>query len=167
VVATIMSNLALDHKIAELGGKVIRANVGDRYVVGEMRKHGYRFGGEQSGHLVYLDHSTTGDGMLAALKLLTVLRRENQPMSTLKKLLVPYPQALINVAVKKKAPLESLPAVQKQMRDVERELGQDGRLMVRFSGTEPKVRVLVEGPKQKMVDTLAKQVAQALKAALG
>jgi phosphoglucosamine mutase len=167
VVATIMSNLALDHKIAELGGKVVRANVGDRYVVSQMRQHGYRFGGEQSGHLVYLDHSTTGDGMLAALKLLTVLRREGRPMSELKKLLVPYPQALINVEVKRKEPLESLPAVQKEMRAVERELGQDGRLMVRFSGTEPKVRVLVEGPNAKTVNALAKRVAQALKAALG
>lgn len=105
--------------------------------------------------------------MLAALKLLSVLRREGQPMSELKKLLVPYPQSLINVVVKRKEPLENLPAVQKEMRAVEADLGQDGRLMVRFSGTEAKVRVLVEGPKQKMVDSLAKRVAQSLKAALG
>ena len=166
VVATVMSNLALDRKIESLGGKVIRTKVGDRYVVEEMRKHGYTFGGEQSGHLVYLNHSTTGDGMLAALKLLAKVKRDNAPLSEIRKILVPYPQVLVNVDVKSKRPLEELPTVTKLIADVERELGQDGRVMVRFSGTESKARVLLEGPNKAFIQARADQIAQALRSAL-
>ncbi|HET6346994.1 MAG TPA: phosphoglucosamine mutase [Myxococcota bacterium] len=167
VVATVMSNLALDRKMEELGAKVVRTQVGDRYVVEEMRKHGYCFGGEQSGHMVYLDHSTTGDGMLAALKLLSVLKREDAHLSQVRKLLVPFPQTLININVKEKRPLEELPTVQKEIARVEKELGKDGRVMVRFSGTEAKVRVLVEGPTAQAVKKMADGVANALRQALG
>jgi phosphoglucosamine mutase len=167
VVATVMSNLALDRKMEELGAKVVRTQVGDRYVVEQMRKNGYCFGGEQSGHMVYLDHSTTGDGMLAALKLLSVLKRQQAPLSLVRKLLVPFPQTLININVKTKRPLDELPTVQKQIAQVERELGKDGRVMVRFSGTEAKVRVLVEGPSDKTVKKMAESVADALRQALG
>ena len=162
VVSTVMSNLALDRKIESLGGKVVRTRVGDRYVVEEMRKHGYTFGGEQSGHLVYLNHSTTGDGMLAALKLLAKVKREGAALSEIRKVLVPYPQVLVNVDVKTKRPLEELPTVNKLIADVERELGQDGRVMVRFSGTESKARVLLEGPNKALIQARADQIAQAL-----
>lgn len=167
VVSTVMSNLALDRKIESLGGKVVRTKVGDRYVVEEMRKHGYTFGGEQSGHLVYLNHSTTGDGMLAALKLLSKVKREGAPLSEIRKILVPYPQVLVNVDVKSKRPVEELPTVTKLIADVERELGQDGRVMVRFSGTESKARVLLEGPNKALIQARADQIAQALRTALG
>ena len=166
VVATVMSNLALDRQIEKWGGKVIRTQVGDRYVVEQMRKHGYCFGGEQSGHLVYLDHSTTGDGMLAGLKLLALIKREKTALSELRALFTPYPQSLVNVQVKHKQPLEDLPTVQKAIKNVERSLGKNGRVMVRFSGTEPKARVLVEGPVAKQVKAWAEDIAQALRRAL-
>ncbi|MBN1960768.1 MAG: phosphoglucosamine mutase [Deltaproteobacteria bacterium] len=167
LVTTVMSNLALDKKIKKLGGHVIRTKVGDRYVVEKMRANGYNFGGEQSGHLIYLDHATTGDGMVAALKLLAVLRSQNAQMSELRKMIVPFPQALINVTVKEKRPIEELDNVQKLIRNIERTLGNDGRVMVRFSGTEPKVRVLVEGPELAQVETWAKNIADQLAKDLG
>jgi phosphoglucosamine mutase len=167
VVATVMSNLALDKKITELGGRVIRTQVGDRYVVEEMRAHGHNFGGEQSGHLVYLDHATTGDGMVAALKLMAVLRRQNIQMSELRQMIIPFPQALVNVVVKERRPVEELDNVQKAIREVERCLGADGRVMVRFSGTESKVRVLVEGPDKTQVSAWAKSIAGQISRALG
>jgi len=166
VVATVMSTLALDKKMRELGGKVVRTQVGDRYVVEEMRAHGYCFGGEQSGHLIYLDHATTGDGMLAALKLLAVMRRAGVPLSELRRMLVPYPQALVNVHVKHKRPLAEVPEAQKVIHEVERALGEDGRVMVRFSGTEPKARVLVEGPDKARVSAWAKRIAETIERAL-
>ncbi len=167
LVATVMSNLALDKKMRALGGRVVRTQVGDRYVVEEMRAHGYTFGGEQSGHLVYLDHATTGDGMVAALKLLAVMRRQGAKLSDLRSTLTPYPQALVNVKVSEKRPIEELPDVQKIVEKVERSLGNDGRVMVRFSGTEPKARVLVEGPDKAQVGAWAKSIADAIGRALG
>jgi phosphoglucosamine mutase len=166
LVTTVMSNLALDRKIEALGGKVVRTDVGDRYVVERMRAHGYNFGGEQSGHLIYLDHSTTGDGMLAALQLLAMLKRAAEPLSLLRGVFEPFPQALISVPVGRKRPLEELPALQKRIAQVEKALGDAGRVMVRFSGTEPKARVLVEGPERQAVDAYAHDIAQALQAAL-
>lgn len=167
VVATVMSNLALDRKVEEWGGKVVRTAVGDRYVVDCMRQKGYVFGGEQSGHMVYLDHSTTGDGMLAALKLLGVMRREKASISDLRKLLPLYPQSLVNVKVREKKPLEQLPAVQKRIAQIEKRLGRDGRVVVRFSGTEAKARVLVEGPVAKDVSSWANEIANEIVSAIG
>ncbi|MEZ0313060.1 MAG: phosphoglucosamine mutase [Myxococcota bacterium] len=167
VVATVMSNLALDRKVEEWGGKVVRTAVGDRYVVDSMRKHGYVFGGEQSGHMVYLGHSTTGDGMLAALKLLAVMRREKQTISSLRELLPLYPQSLVNVKVREKKPLADLPSVQKRIGEVEKRLGRDGRVVVRFSGTEAKARVLVEGPVAKDVAKWANEIANEIVSAIG
>jgi phosphoglucosamine mutase len=166
LVATVMSNLALDKKVKELGGRVVRTAVGDRYVVEEMRAHGYRFGGEQSGHLIYLDHATTGDGMIAALKLMAVLRRQGARMSALRKMLVPFPQALVSVAVKQKKPVDELPAVRKLIDKIERALGADGRVMVRFSGTESKARVLVEGPDARAVRSWATAISREISQAL-
>ena len=167
VVATTMSNLALDHVVGKMGGRVVRTDVGDRYVVGEMRGHGYTFGGEQSGHLIYLDHSTTGDGMLAALKLLGTMRREKVALSTLTEVFRPYPQALLSLPVKSKRPLAELDEVQKAIAAAQKALGKDGRVLVRFSGTEAKARVLVEGPEQRAVDGMAQSIADALRRTLG
>lgn len=160
VVATVMSNLALEHAIKGLGGNVVRTNVGDRYVVAEMLKRGYCFGGEQSGHLVYLDHATTGDGMLAALKLLTMMVKEERPLSELRSVLEPFPQALVNVRVGQKKPIEQLDTVSAMIGKVEKALGGDGRVLVRYSGTEAKARVLVEGPDSAKVSLYANEIAE-------
>ncbi|WP_277957621.1 phosphoglucosamine mutase [Anaeromyxobacter oryzisoli] len=167
VVATVMSNLGLERSLAEVGGKVVRTAVGDRYVVEEMRRSGYNFGGEQSGHLIFLDHVTTGDGVAAALKVLAVMQREGQPLSALARCFVPVPQTLVNVEVREKRPLAELPAVESAIADAERALGPEGRVLVRFSGTENKVRVLVEGPDAKRSRALADGIAEELKRAIG
>ena len=167
VVATVMSNMGLDQCIAKAGGRVVRTRVGDRYVVDEMRKNGYAFGGEQSGHLIFLEHATTGDGTVAALALLSVMVQSGKPISELAKVMEVYPQAQLNLAVREKPELGSLPAVMRAIRDVEKKLGSEGRVLVRYSGTEAKVRVLVEGPQKKLIDGYADDIAAELKKAIG
>ena len=167
VVATVMSNLGLDQCIGKAGGRVVRTRVGDRYVVEEMRKNGYSFGGEQSGHLIFLEHATTGDGTVAALALLSVMVQSGKPMSELARMMDVYPQAQLNLAVREKPELGSLPAVMRAVRDVEKKLGKEGRVLVRYSGTEPKVRVLVEGPEKKLIEGYAGGIAAELKKAIG
>jgi phosphoglucosamine mutase len=166
VVATVMSNVGLEHALREVGGHVVRTQVGDRYVVEEMRRSGYNFGGEQSGHLILLDHATTGDGVCAALNLLAVMIREAKPLSELARCFAPVPQAQLNVAVREKRPLEELPGVQRAIAAVERSLGGDGRVLVRYSGTENKARVLVEGPDAQAIAAHAKAIADELSSAL-
>jgi phosphoglucosamine mutase len=167
VVATVMSNLGLERALAGAGGRVVRTSVGDRYVVEEMRRTGYNFGGEQSGHLIFLDHVTTGDGVAAALSVLAVMQREGQALSALAKCFEPFPQALVNVVVREKRPIAELPGVAKSIAAAEKALGDEGRVLVRFSGTENKVRVLVEGPDAKRIRALAEGIAGELKAAIG
>ena len=167
LVTTVMSNLALDKAVEGYGGKVVRTQVGDRYVVEEMRKHDYRFGGEQSGHLVYLDHASTGDGMVGALKILTMLKRQGCTVEDLSQTFEPYPQSLVNVQVNQKPPIEEIDSVQAVIRRVEQGLGTDGRVMVRYSGTESKARVLVEGPDSAQVEAWAREIADSMQAALG
>ena len=167
VVSTVMSNLGLDQAIHKAGGRVVRTRVGDRYVVEELRRNGYRFGGEQSGHLIFLDNATTGDGTVAALALLAVMVESEKPISELAKCMTVFPQAQLGLAVATKPELGSLPAVMHAIRDVEKRLGATGRVLVRYSGTEPKVRVLVEGPDQKVIDGYAAQIAGELKKAIG
>jgi phosphoglucosamine mutase len=167
VVATVMSNLGLERSLAEVRGKVVRTAVGDRYVVEQMRRAGYNFGGEQSGHLIFLDHVTTGDGVAAALNVLAVMQREGRPLSALARCFEPVPQALVNVAVRERRPLAELPVVGRAIAGVERALGADGRVLVRFSGTENKVRVLVEGPDAKRIRAHAELIADELRKAIG
>ena len=167
VVATVMSNMGLDLAMGEVGARVVRTKVGDRYVVEEMRKNGYNFGGEQSGHLIFLDHCTTGDGVVAALSILAVMAEAGKPLSELARVFVPVPQTLLNVPVRQKRELDDLPTVLKTIKGVEMKLGRDGRVLVRFSGTEPKARVLVEGPDSRANDAFAKEIGQALSRALG
>jgi len=166
LVATVMSNMGLDLAMSEVGARVVRTAVGDRYVVERMRRQGYNFGGEQSGHLIFLDHSTTGDGMVAALSLLAVILETGKPLSELARCFSPVPQTLVNVKVKEKRDLEELPTVLKTIRGVELKLGRDGRVLVRFSGTEPKARVLVEGPDARQNETYAQEISEALIRAL-
>src|SRR5438067_5593743 len=167
VVATVMSNLGLDQAIEKAGGKVVRTRVGDRYVVEEMRKNGYAFGGEQSGHLIFLQHATTGDGTVAALALLAVMVQSGKPISELARVMDVYPQAQLNLAVREKPELGSLPSVMRAVREAEKKLGKEGRVLVRYSGTEPKVRVLVEGPYKKRIEGFASDIARALRKAVG
>jgi phosphoglucosamine mutase len=167
VVATVMSNLGLEQALAGAGGRVVRTGVGDRYVVEEMRRHGYNFGGEQSGHLIFLDHVTTGDGVAAALNVLAVMKREGRSLSDLARCFVSYPQALVNVVVKEKRPLAELPAVGRAIAAAEKALGAKGRVLVRFSGTENKARVLVEGPDAARIRAMAEAIAGSLRDALG
>ena len=165
LVTTVMSNVGLERAVAKLGVKTVRTKVGDRYVVEAMREGGYNFGGEQSGHLVFLDHATTGDGTLAALQLLAVMVRSEKPVSELASVFEAVPQTLLNVEVKKKKALDELPEVQKVIRAVEGKLD-GGRVLVRFSGTEAKARVLIEGPDAKRNLRYAHEIGDALKRAL-
>jgi phosphoglucosamine mutase len=162
VVATVMSNLGLERAVRGIGGRVVRTQVGDRYVVEEMRKHGYNFGGEQSGHLVFLDHATTGDGIVAALRVLAVMVKEGRPLSELAKVMERTPQVLLNLAVDRKIPLDELPDVQRIIADVERQLGDDGRVLVRYSGTESKARVMIEGMDESRIQGWADEIAGVL-----
>ncbi len=162
LVTTVMSNLGLERAMRDIGGRVVRTQVGDRYVVEEMRKEGYNFGGEQSGHLVFLDHATTGDGIVAALRVLAVMVREQKPLSELAKVMERTPQVLVNLSVDRKIPLDQLPDVQKLIANVERELGDDGRVLVRYSGTESKARVMIEGLDQARIQDWADEIAGAL-----
>jgi phosphoglucosamine mutase len=165
VVATVMSNLGLERALVAKGGKLLRTAVGDRYVVEAMREHGYLLGGEQSGHLVFLDQSTTGDGILASLRVLAVMSDEGRPLSELARTMTRYPQILINFEVAEKRPLEELPAVQKAIAAAEGALGADGRVLVRYSGTERKARVMIEGLDERTIRTHAEQIAETLKRA--
>jgi phosphoglucosamine mutase len=162
LVATVMSNIGLERAIREAGGRLVRTQVGDRYVVEEMRRHGYNLGGEQSGHLVFLDHATTGDGIVAALRVLAIMVREGRPLSELAKVMTRMPQVLINAPVERKVPLDQLPEVQRMIGEIERELGDDGRVLVRYSGTESKVRVMIEGSDETRIKGWADDVAGAL-----
>jgi phosphoglucosamine mutase len=165
LVATVMSNLGLERALRAGGGRVVRTQVGDRYVVEEMRKSGYNFGGEQSGHLVFLDHATTGDGIVAALRVLAVMVKEGRPLSELAKCMERTPQVLVNLAVDKKIPLDELPDVQKLISDVEKQLGDDGRVLVRYSGTESKARVMIEGMNESQIKGWADEIAGVLQKA--
>lgn len=161
LVTTVMSNMGLDRALAREGGKLVRTSVGDRYVVEEMRRSGYSFGGEQSGHLVFSDHATTGDGLVAALQVLSILLREAQPLSQLSGVLERVPQVLENVALPMRRPLKDMPELTRRMAQVEKKLGKNGRLLVRWSGTEPKLRLMLEGPEPKLLKTLVDELAQA------
>jgi phosphoglucosamine mutase len=167
LVATVMSNLGLNQAIEGAGGRVVRTRVGDRYVVEELRRNGYSFGGEQSGHLIFLEHATTGDGTVAALALLRVMVQSGRRMSELASCMEVFPQSQLNLPVREKPELGSLSGVMRAIRDAEKKLGKEGRVLVRYSGTEPKVRVLVEGQDQKTIDAFAAQIGSELKKAIG
>jgi phosphoglucosamine mutase len=167
LVATVMSNLGLERSLAQLGGRIERVQVGDRYVVEAMRANGYNFGGEQSGHLVFLDHMTTGDGVLGALQVLAVMLESGKPLSELRRVMTRYPQVLVNLKVQQKKPLGELATVNAVIAKVEQLLGADGRVLVRYSGTEAKARVMVEGPDEAVIQAYAEEIAHALGQACG
>jgi phosphoglucosamine mutase len=167
VVGTVMSNLGLEVALKKMGGGLVRTPVGDRYVVEEMLRGGYNLGGEQSGHIVFLDVNTTGDGLVTFLSLLAIMIQRQRPLSELKRLVQHYPQVLINVKVRERHDLATVEPVAQTMQRVMQALGDKGRLLVRYSGTEPLVRVMVEGEDQSIVRRYGEEVAEAVRRHLG
>ena len=167
LVGTVMSNLGLEVALRQMGARLVRTAVGDRYVVEEMVRGGYNLGGEQSGHVVFLDVNTTGDGLVTLLTLLGIMLQRQRPLSELKKVIQRYPQILINVKVRERRDLAAIGPVAHAMEQVKAILGERGRLLVRYSGTEPLVRVMVEGEDEKMVKTCAEEVASSVRKHLG
>ena len=163
LISTIMSNMAMEELIKSWGGTFVRTRVGDRFVVEEMIRTGALLGGEPSGHIVFSEHNTTGDGLITALQLLQIMKRTEKPLSELTKILQKYPQILINVEIEKKIPFKRLPEVQNEIEKVEKELGNKGRLSVRYSGTQKLARVMVEGKEEKQISTLAENIADKIR----
>ena len=163
VVATVMSNLGLDLALQGMGLKVVQTAVGDRYVVEEMLRGGYNLGGEQSGHLIFLDHNTTGDGCLTCLQLLAIMVEKGRRLGELKKVMTRLPQVLLNVGVKEKKDISRLPRVRDKIAAVEKELGKRGRILVRYSGTEPLARVMLEGEDEEKIRQMAHEIAEEIR----
>jgi phosphoglucosamine mutase len=167
LVATVMSNFGLDAVLSGQGGKVLRTNVGDRYVMDALIQHQLNFGGEQSGHIIFKDFVTTGDGLVSALQFLDIMKRTGKPLSELRKLLNKFPQILRNVVVREKLPFEQFSSLMKQVAEAQSRLAGIGRVLLRYSGTEPKARLLLEGPDAGELEELAKGIVQELEKNLG
>src|ERR1700722_5434598 len=162
VVSTVMSNLGLEQALTRQNAKLVRTQVGDRYVVEAMRIGGYNLGGEQSGHLVFLDHASTGDGMLAALQVMALMLRTGRPLSELaERAMQRVPQVLENVTLSARQPLEGMRRLTELTRQIGKGLGADGRVLVRWSGTEPKLRIMLEGPREDRIRAWAMELAEA------
>jgi phosphoglucosamine mutase len=167
VVSTIMSNLGLRIACKRYGFENHSSKVGDRYVLEDMQRLGAVIGGEESGHMIFLEHHTTGDGILTAMQLLAAMLKSGKPLSELARLMDVFPQKLINVDVKSKPPVESVPAIVEAVKEVEAALGEEGRVLVRYSGTQNMCRVMVEGPTKEATEQYAAQLADVVKAAIG
>lgn len=167
VVATVMSNMGLDIALRHAGGQVVKTAVGDRYVVEEMLRGGYNLGGEQSGHMIFLDHNTTGDGTLTALQVLAIMQRSGQTLSELAQVMIALPQVLLNVRVERRADLAEFPEITRIIQEVEAKLGEDGRLLIRYSGTEPLLRIMLEGPDKVEITGMAHAIADCVTQHLG
>jgi phosphoglucosamine mutase len=168
LVSTVMSNAGLEAAIKSAGGKMLRTPVGDKNVIDEMLRGGFNFGGEQSGHLIFRDHGTTGDGLVAALQILRILKTRQAPLSQLAKCWTRFPQLVTNVKVREKKPFEQLDGVNRLVADAEKELSaQGGRLLLRYSGTEPKVRLLVEGRDAAALKTWSDKICGAIEKQIG
>ena len=162
VVSTVMSNLGLERALEGVGGKLVRTAVGDRYVVEEMRRSGCTFGGEQSGHLIFLDHASTGDGIVAALQVLVIMLRKGRPLSELAPgCMQRVPQLLKSIRLPLRKPIDEMPQLSRAIEGVEKQLGRDGRVLVRWSGTEPKLRVMVEGPDESRIAAYVNEMIDA------
>jgi phosphoglucosamine mutase len=168
LVSTVMSNAGLEDAIKSAGGKIIRTAVGDKNVIDEMLKHGFNFGGEQSGHLIFRDFGTTGDGLVAALQILRIMKAKGQPLSKLAKCWTRFPQLVTNVKVREKKPFEQLDGVTKLVAEAEKELkSAGGRVLLRYSGTEPKARLLFEGRDTKVLESWSKKICGAIQKQIG
>jgi phosphoglucosamine mutase len=167
VVATVMSNLGLERALDAHGIRLLRTAVGDKYVMEEIRDNGYALGGEQSGHVIVAQHLFTGDGIVTALSVLHVMAETGRSLRDLASALVTYPQVLVNVRVGRRVPVAEVPAIAAAIDSVERRLGNEGRLLVRYSGTEPLLRIMLEGRDQRDIDAWAHEIAATAKTALG
>ena len=162
VVSTVMSNMGLGAALKGFGVSHVSTRVGDRHVMEEMRKQGSVLGGEDSGHIIFLDHHTTGDGLLSALELLQAVVIFNKPLSVLSGLMTVFPQTLLNVPVNTKPDIADVPGLAQVIKDTEGDLGEDGRVLVRYSGTEPLCRVMVEGKRQEEIEAHARRIADVI-----
>ncbi len=167
VVATVMSNMGLDLAIRRAGGQVVKTAVGDRYVVEEMRRKGYVFGGEQSGHMIFLEHNTTGDGIISALQILAIMQKSGKPLSELAAVMTALPQVLVNVRVRERRNVEELPEVRSLIAEAKSRLEENGRILIRYSGTEPLIRIMLEGQDQAEITAMAHEIARAIQVAIG
>ncbi len=168
LVSTVMSNSGLDATFTAAGGHVVRTGVGDRQVIDEMLRHGYNFGGEQSGHMIFRDHTTTGDGLVAALQVLRIMRARKLPLSKLAECWTRFPQIVTNIVVREKRPFEQMEEVSRLVAEAEAELkSQGGRVFLRYSGTEPKARLLVEGRDRAALQKWTQQISEAIRKQVG
>ena len=167
IITTLMSNMALERFIRDQGAEFIRTQVGDRYVVEEMRARNSNLGGEKSGHIIFLDHTTTGDGTLAALQVIGIMKAKEKSLSELATIIDLYPQVLLNVRVEEKKDLNKIPELSKQIKKNEDRLNGKGRINIRFSGTEPISRVMVEGEDESLINEIAQELAQTIEKELG
>jgi phosphoglucosamine mutase len=167
VVTTVMSNLGFFKAARELGLHTAQTAVGDRYVMEEMRRGGYNLGGEQSGHVIFLDYNTTGDGILTALQLTSTVLASGKPLSALKQMMQQYPQVLVNVRVADKSGFKHNETIAAAIREVETALGDNGRVLVRPSGTEALIRVMAEGADKAMIEAQVAQIADVIRQELG
>ncbi|MGM0440498.1 MAG: phosphoglucosamine mutase [Chlamydiota bacterium] len=167
VIGTVMSNFGFIKSMESLGIEVVQSRVGDRYVIQQMLEHDANFGGEQSGHIIFKDYNNTGDGLVAALQVLRIMIETDSKLSDLAAIVEKYPQALVNIPVNSKPPVDKVPKLRENIEGVEKELADQGRVLVRYSGTEDICRVMVEGPKQKQVVEMANSLAATIKEGIG
>ena len=167
VVGTVMSNFGLELAMKKAGIQLMRTQVGDRYLLERMLADGYNFGGEQSGHFIFLDHNTTGDGLISALQILSLMKRTGIPLSELAKAMTAVPQILLNVQVKHKPDLNQIPDIQQAIQTAEATLNGSGRVLVRYSGTESLLRIMVEGERQTTIREVADHIAAIVRARIG
>jgi phosphoglucosamine mutase len=167
VVTTVMANLGLDRSLAEAGVRLVKTPVGDRYVLDEMRRIGANVGGEQSGHLIFLDHALTGDGMISALQLLQTMHETGASLGSLAQCLTKFPQILVNVRVREQPQLEAIPRLGDRVRQMEAALNGLGRILIRYSGTEPLARVMIEGDNREMIEAMAHELAGIIQSEIG
>jgi phosphoglucosamine mutase len=160
MVGTVMSNFGLELSMAKAGIKLLRTPVGDRYLLERMLAEGYNFGGEQSGHFIFLDHNTTGDGLISALQMISLIKRTGKPLSELAQAMSAVPQVLLNITVKQKPKLETVPDIDRAIQESERRLNGSGRVVVRYSGTEPLLRIMVEGEQDAVIREVAEDLAR-------
>jgi phosphoglucosamine mutase len=167
LVSTVMSNLGLRDALGEAGIALEMTGVGDRLVLERMREKGYALGGENSGHIIFADYATTGDGIMSALKVLQVMKKQGAKLSELANCMKEYPQKLVSLAVSDKPPVESVPELLAAITSAEEDFGEQGRVLVRYSGTEKKIRILVECADQKRVDVHAAAIGAAVQGTIG
>jgi len=167
LVTTVMSNMGLEKSLKAFNGRVVKTAVGDRYVVDEMRRSGYNMGGEKSGHTIFLDYNTTGDGIITALQVLAVMAKREKSLADLAAIMTPFPQVLFNLRVKKKKELSQIPEIHRKIKTIEQELEKTGRIVIRYSGTEPVIRLMLEGEKEDQIQRLGSDLSETIERVLG